>query len=132
MIVIGRSSDRRGERRYHSAIPALIGSLTLALATFFGGGLAVSLTCMTIATAMMWSAYTVFWAMPSEHLKGDAASGGIALINTIGLVGGFLSPTIIGWAQSATGSLHAGLYVMVALLAVGALGLIAMRPARAA
>jgi len=87
---------------------------------------------MTIATAMMWCAYTVFWAMPSEHLKGDAASGGIALINTIGLIGGFLSPTIIGWAQSATGSLHAGLYVMVALLAIGALVLIAMRPARAA
>jgi MFS-type transporter involved in bile tolerance (Atg22 family) len=132
MIVIGRSSDRRGERRYHSAVPALVGSLALALATFFGGDLAISLSCMTIATAMMWSAYTVFWAMPSEHLKGDAASGGIALINTIGLIGGFLSPTIIGWAQSATGSLHAGLYVMVALLAIGALVLITMRPARAA
>ncbi|SAK61259.1 major facilitator transporter [Caballeronia glebae] len=132
MIVIGRSSDRRGERRYHSAVPALVGSLALALATFFGGDLAISLSCMTIATAMMWSAYTVFWAMPSEHLKGDAASGGIALINTIGLIGGFLSPTIIGWAQSATGSLHAGLYVMVALLAIGALVLITMRPARVA
>jgi MFS family permease len=132
MVVIGRSSDRCGERRYHSAIPALIGSFTLALGTLFSADLAISLTCVTIATAMMWSAYTVFWAIPSEHLKGDSASGGIALINTIGLIGGFLSPTIIGLAQSATGSLHAGLYVMVALLAIGALVLIAMRPARTA
>ncbi|CAB3786765.1 MFS transporter [Paraburkholderia fynbosensis] len=130
MTLIGRSSDRRGERRYHSAIPALMGSATLALATYFGDQLSVALTCITIATAMMWVAYTVFWAMPSEYLKGDAASGGIALINTLGLTGGFLSPTIIGWAQTVTGSLHAGLYVMVALLAIGALVLIAMRPAR--
>jgi D-galactonate transporter len=130
MTLIGRSSDRRGERRYHSAIPALMGSAALALATFFGDQLSIALTCITIATAMMWVAYTVFWAMPSEYLKGDAASGGIALINTLGLIGGFLSPTIIGWAQTATGSLHAGLYVMVALLAIGALVLIAMRPVR--
>ncbi len=129
MLLVGRSSDRRGERRYHSAVPALIGSVTLALATLFSSDLALSLTCMTIATAMMWVAYTVFWAMPSEYLKGDAASGGIALINTIGLMGGFLSPTIIGWAQGATGSLHAGLYVMVALLAIGAIVLLAVRPA---
>jgi MFS family permease len=132
MTLFGRSSDRRGERRFHSAIPALIGSAALALATVFSGNLALSLTCMTISTAMMWAAYTVFWAMPSDYLKGDAASGGIALINTIGLTGGFLSPTIIGWAQGATGSLHAGLYVMVALLAIGAVVLLAMRPPRAA
>lgn len=131
MTVVGRSSDRHGERRYHSAIPALIGSLTLALATVYSAQLAVSLTCITIATAMMWVAYTVFWAMPSDYLKGDSAAGGIALINTIGLTGGFFSPTIIGWAQSATGSLHAGLYVMVALLAIGAFVLMAIRPPRA-
>jgi len=129
MTVVGRSSDRHGERRYHSAIPALIGSATLAIATFYGGQLAISLTCITIATAMMWVAYTVFWAMPPEYLKGDAASGGIALINTIGLIGGFLSPTIIGWARTATGNLQAGLYVMVVLLAIGAIVLIMMRPA---
>ncbi|MGV7244607.1 MFS transporter [Caballeronia sp. M23-90] len=131
MTIVGRSSDRRGERRYHSAIPALIGAVTLAIATFYGGQLAISLICITIATAMMWVAYTVFWAMPPDYLKGDGASGGIALINTIGLTGGFLSPTIIGWARTATGSLQAGLYVMAGLLAFGALVLIMMRPAAA-
>ncbi len=82
---------------------------------------------MTIATAMMWAAYTVFWAIPSQYLKGDAAAGGIALINTIGLIGGFLSPTIIGAVRTATGSMQAGLLVMVALLMAGAAVLVANR-----
>lgn len=127
MIVIGRSSDRRGERRLHSAIPALIGAVALAFATFHTGNLVVSLACMTIATAMMWTAYTVFWAIPSQYLKGDAAAGGIALINTIGLIGGFLSPTIIGTIRTATGSMQAGLLVMVALLVAGAVVLVVNR-----
>ncbi|QGZ65615.1 MFS transporter [Paraburkholderia acidisoli] len=127
MVVVGRSSDRRGERRWHSALPSLLAGVCLAIATMSGGNLVVSLLFMTIATLMMWAAYTVFWAIPSEYLKGDVAAGGIALINTIGLLGGFLSPTIIGFAQSMTGSLHAGLYVMVALLVIGAGLLMAIR-----
>ncbi|WP_367188782.1 MFS transporter [Burkholderia sp. Ed8] len=127
MVVIGRRSDRRGERRFHSAVPALIGAIALAVATTANGNLAVSLVGMTIATSMIWAAYTVFWAIPSQYLKGDAAAGGIALINTIGLIGGFLSPTIIGAIHSATGSMAAGLLVMVALLVAGAAVLVANR-----
>ncbi|AZG16432.1 MFS transporter [Cupriavidus pauculus] len=127
MVVIGRRSDRRGERRLHSAVPALIGAAALALATMSSGNLALSLLCMTVATAMMWTAYTVFWAIPSQYLKGEAAAGGIALINTIGLIGGFLSPTIIGAVRTATGSMQAGLLVMVALLVAGAILLLANR-----
>ncbi|MHA7683930.1 MFS transporter [Cupriavidus sp. PET2-C1] len=127
MVVISRSSDRRGERRLHSAVPALVGAVALAAATVASGNLTVSLLCMTIATAMMWAAYTVFWAIPSQYLKGDAAAGGIALINTIGLIGGFLSPTIIGAIRTATGSMEAGLLVMVTLLVAGAAVLMANR-----
>lgn len=127
MVVIGRRSDRRGERRFHSAVPALIGAIALAVATTANGNLAVSLVGMTIATSMIWAAYTVFWAIPSQYLKGEAAAGGIALINTIGLIGGFLSPTIIGAIHSATGSMAAGLLVMVALLVAGAAVLVANR-----
>nr|WP_232624502.1 MFS transporter [Paraburkholderia ginsengisoli] len=127
MIVFGRSSDRHRERRLHSTLPTLVGALALAAAAAWGGHLALSLTCVTIATMGMWAAYTVFWAIPSDYLKGDVAAGGIALINTIGLFGGFLSPTIIGWARTATGSLAAGLYVMVGLLVIGAVLLFAMR-----
>jgi MFS family permease len=127
MIVIGRRSDRRGERRFHSAVPALIGAVALGMVTLTGQNLGLSLLCMSVATAMTWAAYAVFWAIPSEYLKGDAAAGGIALINTIGLIGGFLSPTIIGTIRTATGSMEAGLLVMAGLLIVGAAILAANR-----
>lgn len=127
MVVIGRRSDRLGERRLHSAVPAFIGAAALAVATLYSGNLAVSLVCITLATAMIWAAYTVFWAMPSQYLKGDGAAGGIALINSIGLIGGFLSPTIIGWVRTTTGSMQAGLLVMVALLIAGAVMLVVTR-----
>jgi nitrate/nitrite transporter NarK len=81
---------------------------------------------------MMWIAYTVFWAIPSEYIKGAAAAGGIALINTIGLSGGFWGPAIIGWTKTATGSMHVGLLVIAGMLAVAALLLVANRlPSRA-
>ncbi|WP_347556759.1 MFS transporter [Robbsia sp. KACC 23696] len=126
MVVVGYSSDKRGERRWHSAVPAVIGTIALALAASTTH-LGASLLCMTVATAGMWVAYTVFWAIPSDYLKGEVAAGGIALINTIGLLGGFFSPTIIGWARTATGSLAAGLYVMVGLLLLGAVLLFLIR-----
>jgi MFS family permease len=127
MYLGSRSSDRQRERRWHSAVSALIGALALAAATWASGQFAISLIFMTVATAMMSISYTVFWAIPSDYLKGDAAAGGIALINTIGLLGGFLSPTIIGRTKTATGSMQAGLYVMVGLLVLGAILLVANR-----
>lgn len=126
MVVVGYSSDKRGERRWHSVVPAVVGTVALALAASTNH-LAASLVCMTIATAGMWVAYTVFWAIPSDYLKGEVAAGGIALINTIGLLGGFVSPTLIGWARTATGSMAAGLYVMVGLLFLGAVLLFLIR-----
>jgi len=83
-----------------------------------------------LATALMWGAYIVFWAVPSRYLKGEAAAGGIALINSIGLLGGFLSPSIIGWIKTATGSLSMALYGLAALLAIGALPILFTRHAR--
>ena len=130
MWVIGRSSDKRMERRWHSAVPAIVGAVALAISALTIGSIWLSLVSITLATACTWAAYTVFWAMPSEHLKGDVAAGGIALINTIGLVGGFISPSIIGWVKSATGSMQTALLPTVVLLALGAcvLALIRSKP----
>ena len=119
MYVVGRRSDRLGERRYHCAVPACAGAILLAAFTLYGASLAISLSLLTLATAAMWMAYTVFWAIPPGYIKGPAAAGGIALINTIGLSGGFWGPAMIGWTKTATGSMHTGLFVMagIALLA---------------
>ncbi|WP_354683700.1 MFS transporter [Cupriavidus necator] len=131
MFVMGRRSDRVGERRFHSAVPALAGGLLLAASTLADGNLVVSLILLTLATMAFWMAYTVFWAMPAEYIKGPAAAGGIALINTIGLSGGFWDPAIIGWAKTATGNLHFGVLVMALLPVVAAVIILAHKlPAR--
>jgi sugar phosphate permease len=120
MVYIGRRSDACGERRYHSSVPALLAAVLLCACVLSDGHLVITLALLTFATTALWMAYTVFWAVPSEHIKGDAAAGGIALINTIGLSGGFWGPAIIGWARTATGNLHVGLLIVAALALSGA------------
>lgn len=129
MALAGRSSDKWRERRWHSTIPAFLSAACLVLGIAYPGGLISSIFFLTVATMTMYAAYTVFWAIPSEHLKGDVAAGGIAFINTIGLLGGFVSPTIIGATASVTGSLHAGLYVMAGMLVLGSFSLATLRRA---
>jgi sugar phosphate permease len=128
MQLHSRRSDRLAERRWHTAIPAFISAITLAASTLFSGQLGMSLLLITVATTTVWMAYTVFWAIPSQHFKGPAAAGAIALINTIGLMGGFLSPTIIGYTKTATNSTQAGLLVMALLLVIGTVLLAMNRP----
>ncbi|BDB24239.1 MFS transporter [Cupriavidus sp. TA19] len=125
MYYMGRKSDRSGERRYHCALPALAAGALLAASILADGNLTVSLVLLTLATMGLWMAYTVFWAMPAEYIKGPAAAGGIALINTIGLSGGFWGPAIIGWAKTATGNLHLGVLLMACLPLLAAMIILA-------
>jgi ACS family tartrate transporter-like MFS transporter len=124
MVVIGRHSDRTGERRWHVA-----GSAFLAAA----GWLAMSqitnpwlfFTVMVIALAGMKSMLPTFWAIPSLFLSGSAAAGGIALINSVANIGGFLSPTITGTVKDLTKD-FTNVYLMLAgALACG--GLLVLR-----
>lgn len=120
MVMFARSSDRHQERRWHCAVPALGAAVALAVAALVANSLIASLISISLATAFMWAAYTVFWATPSQYLRGTAAAGGIAFINSIGLLGGFFSPALIGYVKSLTGSIEGGLLSMVALLLLGA------------
>jgi sugar phosphate permease len=120
MFLLARSSDLRNERRWHSTISALIAAVAFTVAVIHISNPAVAIAAITLATAGVYAAYSVFWAMPSEVLSGASSAAGIALINTLGLTGGFVSPTLIGWASAMTGNISAGLYVIVALLFLGA------------
>lgn len=121
MVYMGRRSDRKNERRFHCGVPALAGGALLAASTLADGHLFLTLALLTLGTTALWMTYTVFWAIPPAYIKGPAAAGGIALINTIGLSGGFWGPAIIGWAKTATGSLHLGVLVMASLPVLAAL-----------
>jgi len=108
MIIVSRSSDHKLERRYHVAIPAIIaaGALVLLGATrspFY------SLTLLSFLAAGVYSCFGPFWALPSEFLTGFSAAAGIALINSVGNLGGFAGPYLIGTIATRTGSLYAGL-----------------------
>jgi D-galactonate transporter len=121
MYLAGRSSDRLGERRYHCAIPALGAALCLLATIFADGSVTLTLAALTLGTACLWMAYTVFWAIPSQLVEGTAAAGGIALINTVGLSGGFWGPAVVGWAKASTGSMHTGLFVMAGAATLAAI-----------
>jgi nitrate/nitrite transporter NarK len=127
MIVLARSSDRRNERRWHSALPAFLGAFALGVAAMTPSHFVISLVAITIATAGIFGAYAVFWSIPTSYFKGRGAAGGIALINSIGLLGGFISPTLIGRLQVSSGSLEAGLFAMVALLVAGGIAILMNR-----
>jgi sugar phosphate permease len=120
-------SDRRRERRLHSAIPAVIGALGLLVAAQLDHHLAGTLLFMTIATVGIYTAYVVFWSIPTAYLTGTAAAGGIALINSIGLLGGFISPSLIGWLKEATGTLQGGLLAMAMVVLAGSVSIVLNR-----
>lgn len=123
MVVVAFHSDFTGERRWHSSLSCLIAAALLFVTACNLNNIAVALPALIVATGAIYAGYTVFWAIPSNYLKGPAASGGLAFINSVGLIGGFVSPLIIGGIKDATGSLQAGLSVIAILLAVGALTL---------
>ncbi|WP_439854766.1 MFS transporter [Pseudomonas yamanorum] len=127
MLSNARSSDRRAERRLHVAIPTFLGALGLLLAGFSAGNLVLAMCSVTLAALSIYSAYAVFWTRPTGYLKGTAAAGGIALINSIGAFGGFVSPSIIGAFKTFTGSFIGGMAAMAVLLVMGGVCTLAVR-----
>lgn len=130
MVVMSKHSDKTRERRWHTAVCAFVGAAGLVAATFLNGDLTWALLALAIATIGILATMPLFWAMPTAYLSGAAAAGGIALINSLGLIGGFVSPFVIGWIKTATGSVNYGLYFMSALLVLGGVVLLIGVPAK--
>lgn len=127
MVIVGRHSDAASERRWHVAAPALVGALGFLLAVAVPSSLVLSLAALSVAALGIWGALGPFWALPAAFLRERAAAGGIAVVNSVGNVGGFLGPVVMGWLRDATGSFGAGLVVLAAVLAGGALIVVALR-----
>jgi ACS family tartrate transporter-like MFS transporter len=123
MVLVGGHSDRSGERRWHLAGPALCGALGLALAAGAEAP-APALAGLSLAALGIWSGLGPFWTLSGAFLTGEAAAGGIALINSVGNLGGFVGPTLLGYLCESTGGFGAGLLALAAaLLAAAALAL---------
>jgi len=130
MVFVGRASDLSGERRWHLAVCAAVGAIGLMLASTTRSPL-FSLGALSIAAAGIWGTFGPFWAMPPEFLSGTAAAGAIALINSIGNLGGFAGPYVVGMVKQTTHSFAGGMIVMaVSLVAAGMIALTLPVPAR--
>jgi ACS family tartrate transporter-like MFS transporter len=123
MVLIGRSSDLNGERRWHFTISASIGAAGLILAATTRSPF-LSLVAISIAAAGIWGTFGPFWATSSAYFTSTAAAGGIALINSIGNLGGFAGPYVVGMVKQASHSFAGGMLVMAAsVLGAGVLAL---------
>jgi MFS transporter, ACS family, tartrate transporter len=120
MVLWSRHSDRTSERTWHVIIACLVASGGLVLAGNAEGvvGLVAALTIVNIGISC---AKPPFWSMPTMFLSGTAVATGIAIINSIGNLGGFAGPVAIGWIKESTGSYMGGLYFVAGLLVVSAL-----------
>ena len=119
-LFVGWNSDRTKERRWHVAVPCLIGAGGFVLTVLAPQTAVASLAMLSIAAFGIWGTLGPFWAMPTAFLRGTAAAGGIAIVNSIGNIGGFAGPFAIGWVRDATGSFEGGLLALAGVLVVGA------------
>lgn len=121
MNLVARSSDHSRERRWHLAVPFLCVALGLVASTFFNSSLGIALFCLSIAAAGAYTTTAMLFAIPGLFLSGVGMAAGIALINCLGGLGGFLSPYIVGLVKDATGSTDNGIYAISAIAVIGAL-----------
>jgi MFS transporter, ACS family, tartrate transporter len=120
--VNGWHSDRTQERRWHAAMPVFLCGLALALAVVYRSNLAVSLAMFVLAGGSFYGFQPVFWAVPTRFLSESAAAASIGLINSIGNLGGFVGPMVVGFLANRTHSFSGGLlYLVVSLLVSGVL-----------
>ncbi|MFG3120788.1 MFS transporter [Streptomyces sp. NPDC048201] len=120
MNLFGRSADRRRERRWHLVVPSLMGAVGFTLAASWSGSTALSLVALSFAAAGVLTCAPLFWSLPTAFLGGTAAAAGLALINSVGNLAGFVSPYMIGALKDSTGSASIPMYVLAFSLVVGA------------
>jgi ACS family tartrate transporter-like MFS transporter len=121
MVIAGRHSDRTGERRWHIAAAAAIGGAAFA-ASAFVHGLVPALIVLSVAMLGLASMFGPFWTLTTAIVSGHGRAGaavGIALVNSVGNIGGFVGPYVFGWIRDTTHSFSAGLVLIGVVLALG-------------
>lgn len=120
MVLVGRNSDRTGERRIHMVVLCLLGMSGILLSVLWQHQTYLLLAAMTLATAAVMAILPLFWTMPTAVLEGGAAAAGIALINSLGVTAGFVAPYMVGFLRDLTKSNNAAMCVLAAVWVVGA------------
>ena len=127
MVTVCSHGDRTKERRWHTATPALVCAIGLAITATATGNTLFAMIGLTLAAAGASTAQASFWTLPATFLGGAAAAAGIALVNSVGNIAGFASTYVVGWLADLTHSNVTSLYLFGGLQLVGA-GLILTIP----
>jgi len=127
LLVIGWSSDRTGERRLHAAIPMFVAGFGLLLSAMTQSMPVLAVAMFCIAAAGLYSFFPAFWALPTTFLAGSAAAASIGLINSIGNLGGFAGPYIVGYLNERTHSFIGGMLYLSLSAIIGAILILALR-----
>ncbi|MEX1059886.1 MAG: MFS transporter [Methyloceanibacter sp.] len=120
MVIWGWHSDRTGERIWHVALPLFLAALAFAWSAF-SGPLLPTMLALTLATLGIYAAIGTFWSLPTAILTGTEAAAGLALVNSMGNLGGLAGPSIVGVMRQATGSFTAALLYLAGALLLAAL-----------
>lgn len=126
MLLNGAHSDRTQERVNHAALPMVVMTAGFVLTAFAHNG-AMAIAGLALISFAVNAFLPVFWCVPSMMLSGTAAAGGIAVINSIGNLGGFAAPTIVGWGKSITGNYLGSMLVLGVFAIVAASMMFALR-----
>ena len=120
MILVGNHSDKKNERRLHVAVCLAISAIAMIISSYIANtSIILSFVFLTIALCGTFGAYAPFWAIPPSFLTGAAAGGAIALINSIGNLGGFFGPYIVGYIKDTTGSFNMSMIFLGVSLIIG-------------
>lgn len=121
MVAIGRSSDRRRERRWHLAGIMLLGAAGLVASVFAGQNLTLAIISLSVAAAGIISFSPIMWTLPTAFLGGATAAASIGAINSLANLGGFVSPYLIGWIRDTYHSTAPAIFIIAGSLVISAL-----------
>ena len=121
MILLSQHSDKTGERRLHYVANVTAGALGLILSGVFASQPVLAIIFLSIGTLGVIGSMPLFWPLPSAFLAGTAAAAGIGIVNSVGNLGGYFGPNIPIWAKHVSSDPSAALYIIAAILLIGAL-----------
>jgi ACS family tartrate transporter-like MFS transporter len=127
MLLVGASSDRTGERRWHAAIVMVGGGIGYALVILAGGHPLLVVAAFCLVAAGVEGFMPAFWPLPTSFLTESAAAAAIGLINSFGNLGGFVGPYILGYVRTATNSFNIGLACLAVSMVLGAACVLSVR-----
>jgi MFS family permease len=126
MVALGASADRHRERRWHAGGPLIVGAITLVLSMMAGTHTILAVVLLSIAAAGIIPASPMFWAIPTSFLAGTAAAAGIATINSVANLGGFVAPAVVGYLKDVTHTNLIPMIVMAVIVCAGGLTAISL------